>query len=185
VFSPNSPPESLCLLRTSALGDVTHVVPLVRTLQQLLPQTRLTWIVGKLEQRLVGDIGGVEYIVFDKGKGLSAYRQVRRHLAGADDFASLMAFLQSLANLYLPTLMADIVDKGIVTGDNDYILRTGGLMLLITNALMLWLTSRIATTLDLGFHVQGFWTTILGALVISIAGMVIEGILPDRDRARR
>jgi putative membrane protein len=60
-----------------------------------------------------------------------------------------------------------------------------GLMLLITNALMLWLTSRIATTLDLGFHVQGFWTTILGALVISIAGMVIEGILPDRDRARR
>ena len=43
-----------------------------------------------------------------------------------------LAFLQSLANLYLPTLMADIVDKGIVTGDNDYILRTGGLMLLIT-----------------------------------------------------
>jgi len=60
-----------------------------------------------------------------------------------------------------------------------------GLMLLITNALMLWLTSRIATTLDLGFHVQGFWTTVLGALVISIAGMVIEGVVPDRDRARR
>jgi ATP-binding cassette subfamily B protein len=44
----------------------------------------------------------------------------------------VLAFLQSLANLYLPTLMADIVDKGIVTGDNDYILRTGGIMLLIT-----------------------------------------------------
>jgi ATP-binding cassette, subfamily B, multidrug efflux pump len=43
-----------------------------------------------------------------------------------------LAFLQSLANLYLPTLMADIVDKGIVTGDNEYILRTGGVMLLIT-----------------------------------------------------
>jgi ATP-binding cassette, subfamily B, multidrug efflux pump len=43
-----------------------------------------------------------------------------------------LAFLQSLANLYLPTLMADIVDKGIITGDNDYILRTGGVMLLIT-----------------------------------------------------
>ncbi|HEU5348986.1 MAG TPA: ABC transporter ATP-binding protein [Ktedonobacterales bacterium] len=44
----------------------------------------------------------------------------------------LLAFLQSLANLYLPTLMADIVDKGIVTGDNDYIMRIGALMLLIT-----------------------------------------------------
>ena len=43
-----------------------------------------------------------------------------------------LAFLQSVANLYLPTLMADIVDKGIVTGDNDYILRIGGIMLLIT-----------------------------------------------------
>src|SRR5262249_25588757 len=37
-----------------------------------------------------------------------------------------------LANLYLPTLNADIVDKGIVTNDTGYILRLGGLMLLIT-----------------------------------------------------
>ncbi len=44
----------------------------------------------------------------------------------------VLAFLQSLANLYLPTLMADIVDTGIVTGDTNYILRVGGLMLLIT-----------------------------------------------------
>src|SRR5690606_35791292 len=36
-------PDSLCLLRTSAIGDVTHVVPLVRTLQARWPQTRLTW----------------------------------------------------------------------------------------------------------------------------------------------
>lgn len=44
----------------------------------------------------------------------------------------VLAFLQSLANLYLPTLMADIVDNGIVNGDNDYIMRVGGVMLLIT-----------------------------------------------------
>lgn len=44
----------------------------------------------------------------------------------------VMAILQTLANLYLPRLMADIVDKGIVRGDNDYILREGGIMLLIT-----------------------------------------------------
>ena len=44
----------------------------------------------------------------------------------------ILAFLQSLANLYLPTLMADIVDTGIVQGDTDYIMRVGGLMLLIT-----------------------------------------------------
>ncbi|HEY7123260.1 MAG TPA: ABC transporter ATP-binding protein [Ktedonobacterales bacterium] len=45
---------------------------------------------------------------------------------------TVLVFLQSLANLYLPTLMADIVNKGIVTGDTDYIWRVGGYMLLVT-----------------------------------------------------
>ncbi|HEV8194195.1 MAG TPA: ABC transporter ATP-binding protein [Ktedonobacterales bacterium] len=44
----------------------------------------------------------------------------------------VLAFLQSLANLYLPTLNADIVDNGIIKGDTNYILRVGGVMLLIT-----------------------------------------------------
>ncbi|HEY7780609.1 MAG TPA: ABC transporter ATP-binding protein [Ktedonobacterales bacterium] len=44
----------------------------------------------------------------------------------------VLVFFQSLANLYLPTLMADIVNKGILKNDQNYILRTGGLMLLIT-----------------------------------------------------
>ncbi len=43
----------------------------------------------------------------------------------------VLAFAQSLANLYLPTLMADIVDKGIVNKDIGYIWRVGGLMLLV------------------------------------------------------
>ncbi|GCF07550.1 ABC transporter ATP-binding protein [Dictyobacter arantiisoli] len=43
----------------------------------------------------------------------------------------VLAFAQAMANLYLPNLMADIVDNGIVKGDTDYIWRTGGLMLLV------------------------------------------------------
>ena len=37
-----APPRSLCLLRLSALGDVTHVVPLVRTLRRAWPEVALT-----------------------------------------------------------------------------------------------------------------------------------------------
>lgn len=48
-----------------------------------------------------------------------------------------LVFLQSLAELYLPTLMADIVDFGIVRGDTGYILRTGGFMLLVALAGMI------------------------------------------------
>ena len=39
---------------------------------------------------------------------------------------------QSIASLYLPTLNADIIDEGVAKGDTGYILRTGGVMLLIT-----------------------------------------------------
>ncbi|GAA1967639.1 ABC transporter ATP-binding protein [Agromyces allii] len=41
---------------------------------------------------------------------------------------------QSMASLYLPTLNADIIDQGVATGDTEYILTTGGWMLLITLA---------------------------------------------------
>ncbi len=43
----------------------------------------------------------------------------------------VLVFFQSLFELYLPTLMANIVDIGVVRGDTNYILRVGGLMLLI------------------------------------------------------
>ncbi|HEX3031046.1 MAG TPA: ABC transporter permease, partial [Bacillota bacterium] len=43
----------------------------------------------------------------------------------------LLMFLQSLSDLYLPTLMADIVDLGIVRGDIPYIWQIGAFMLLV------------------------------------------------------
>ncbi|MFM1651060.1 ABC transporter ATP-binding protein [Brevibacillus sp. B_LB10_24] len=43
----------------------------------------------------------------------------------------LLIFLQTLSDLFLPTLMADIVDIGIVNGDTPYILKIGGFMLLV------------------------------------------------------
>ena len=98
-------PESLCLLRTSALGDVTHVVPLVRTLQDAWPATRLTWIVGKLERKLVGDIGGVEFITFDKTAGFAGWRDVRRELSGRRFDALLhmqVALRSNLLSLAVP-----------------------------------------------------------------------------------
>lgn len=75
-------PASLCILRTSAIGDVTHVVPLVRTVQEKWPGTRLTWIIGKLEHKLLGDLPGIEFVVFDKGAGRAGFRDVRAKLAG-------------------------------------------------------------------------------------------------------
>ena len=44
----------------------------------------------------------------------------------------VLVTIQALANLYLPNLNADIINNGVVKGDTGYIIRTGGLMLLVT-----------------------------------------------------
>jgi putative membrane protein len=63
-----------------------------------------------------------------------------------------------------------------------FIILTLGLLLLVINALMLLLTSWIAGWLDLGFHVSGFWVAVLGSIVISLAGIVLNAVMPDGDR---
>ena len=73
-------PESLCILRLSAIGDTCHVVPLVRTLQRVWPTTRLTWVIGRVEARLMSLLPGVEFITIDKRAGLAAARGLRAAL---------------------------------------------------------------------------------------------------------
>ena len=75
-------PGSVCILRLSAIGDVTHALPVLRTLQHHWPETAITWIIGKNEHALVSDIDHVEFITFDKSLGFGAYRDIRRKLAG-------------------------------------------------------------------------------------------------------
>jgi putative membrane protein len=61
------------------------------------------------------------------------------------------------------------------------IILTLGLMLVVTNALMLALTSKVSGAFDLGFHVEGFWTAVLGGLIISIVAWALHVVLPDED----
>jgi len=56
---------------------------------------------------------------------------------------------------------------------------TLGLFTFVVNALMLLLTSWIADLLDVPFHVDGFWTALLGGLVISFVSWVINLVLPS------
>ncbi|MFG3247905.1 phage holin family protein [Streptomyces sp. NPDC048187] len=56
---------------------------------------------------------------------------------------------------------------------------TLGLFTLVVNALMLLLTSWVADKLDLSFHVDGFWTAVLGALIISVVSWALNAFLPD------
>jgi putative membrane protein len=52
----------------------------------------------------------------------------------------------------------------------------------VVNALMLLLTSWLSDKLDLSFHVEGFWTAVVGGLIISIVSWALNVILPDGDK---
>ncbi|WP_313254268.1 glycosyltransferase family 9 protein [Stenotrophomonas acidaminiphila] len=101
------PPASspLCLLRLSALGDVTHVVPLVRTLQQARPGVELHWVIDKAGHRLLEGLPGVAFHVYDKKSGLAGMRALRRELP-ATGFAALLqmqvAFRANALSAFIP-----------------------------------------------------------------------------------
>jgi heptosyltransferase I len=83
-------PERVCLLRLSAIGDTCHVVPLLRTLQAAWPRTRFTWVIGKLEAKLMSLIPDVELITVDKGAGLSAFSRLRTDMKRRGAFDLLL-----------------------------------------------------------------------------------------------
>jgi heptosyltransferase I len=93
------PTGSICLLRLSALGDVTHVVPLVHTLQRAFPQVPLTWVIGHAEHRLLEGLQGVRFMPYDKRTGLAGMLALRRQLRGEHFDALLQMQVAARANL--------------------------------------------------------------------------------------
>ncbi len=72
-------------MRLSALGDVTHVLPLLRTLRKAWPDAQIAWVIGKGEHRLLAGLSGVRFIEYDKQTGLMGMREVRRQCDGRFD----------------------------------------------------------------------------------------------------
>lgn len=71
---------SICIMRLSAIGDVSHVVPVIHAIRKHYPKAKITWIIGKLEARLLGGLDDVDFIVFDKKGGWASVRKLRAEL---------------------------------------------------------------------------------------------------------
>jgi putative membrane protein len=67
-----------------------------------------------------------------------------------------------------------------VVGCAFYIL-TLGLIALVVNALLLWLTSWLAGKLNLPWHITGFWPAFWGALIVSVVGWLLSILIRDKD----
>jgi heptosyltransferase I len=80
-FKP--PLRHVCLLRLSAIGDTCHALAALRAFQTAWPQTRFTWIIGRLEAKLMTAIlPEIEFITFDKSQSFRELWRLRRGLRG-------------------------------------------------------------------------------------------------------
>ena len=108
TYSVGAPPNDLCLVRLSAIGDTCHALAVVRNLQDNWPDARLTWIIGRTEASLLGDVAGVEFIIFDKHQGRRAYRGVAEALGKRRFDVALCMHASMRVNLLYPRLRADV-----------------------------------------------------------------------------
>jgi heptosyltransferase I len=106
------PPHSVCLLRLSAIGDTCHAAAALRALQEAWPQSRFTWIIGKLEAKLMSAIlPGVEFITFDKNSMTAELLRLRKLLA-ARRFDLLLDLQLSLRASLVSTLVRSPIKLG-------------------------------------------------------------------------
>ena len=103
MFNKDNPPQSICVMRLSAIGDICHTLPVIHTLQHYWPKTKITWIIGKNEAALVADIPNIEFIIFDKSQGIQAYGKLRQQLKNCQ-FDLLLHLLALLRFLFRPML---------------------------------------------------------------------------------
>ena len=126
-------------------------------------------------------------------------RFIVRVLAGAVALAVAAGLIEGISvgpgtsSERLFTLLAVAVIFGLVNAIIRPIVRlisiplfiiTLGLFTFVVNALMLMLTAWIGDQFDLAFEVDGFWSALLGALVISVVTFVLNVLLPDEWEGR-
>jgi heptosyltransferase I len=102
----------VCLLRLSAIGDTCHALAALRAFQSAWPQTRFTWIIGKLEAKLMTAIlPEIEFIIFDKSKTLGELRRLRGTLS-ARRFDLLLNMQLSLRASLVSSLVSAPIKLG-------------------------------------------------------------------------
>ncbi len=105
------PPKHICILRLSAIGDICHTLPVIRTIQSHWPATKITWIIGKAEYELLKDINNINFIVFNKKNGVKEYLKVRSQLKNIK-FDVLLHMQMSLRSSLLSLLIKAKIKVG-------------------------------------------------------------------------
>ena len=150
-FKP--PLKHVCLLRLSSIGDTCHALAALRAFQTAWPETRFTWVIGKVEARLMTAlVPEIEFITFDKRATLTEFLRLRSALRGRR-FDLLLDMQLSLRASLLSRMIASPIKLGF---DRD---RARELQWWFTNARIAAATSEHVLDSFMGFaHACGIET---------------------------
>ena len=90
-----------------------------------------------------------------------------------------------LAVSLILAIVSSVVKPVLTFLSIPFIILTLGLFLLVINALMLLLTSWVATRVGVGWYVDGFGTALLGSVIVAVVSFVLNAFLPDRHQPPR
>ena len=86
---------------------------------------------------------------------------------------ALMAVILGLVNALVRPILKLLTCPLIIV--------TLGLFVLVINGLTLWLSAEIAQRVGVGFYVDGFWSALLGSLIVSVVSVILSALLSDDD----
>ena len=68
---------SICILRLSSIGDVTHIIPIISSIRNAYQNSKITWVIGKTEYELVKNLKDIDFIQVDKKSTINSLVDMR------------------------------------------------------------------------------------------------------------
>ena len=109
MVSENNTSISICILRLSSIGDVTHVIPIISTLQKKYKDPTITWVIGKVEYELVKNLSNINFVVIDKNDTINSIMKLRSYFKD-QNFDVVFHMQKSLRSKLIANIIKGRVD---------------------------------------------------------------------------
>ena len=114
MVKENNTSISICILRLSSIGDITHIIPIISTIRSVYKKSRITWVVGKAEYQLVKNLEDINFIVLDKNNTLDSLMSMRNSFKN-ENFDVVLHMQKSLRS----KLIANVINGRVNVTFND------------------------------------------------------------------
>ena len=101
--------EKICIVRTTALGDVVHALSMVNAIKKKHPETHITWLLAPLSYEVVKHQPNIDnFIIFDGKKGITSWLELKKGLKQQRFDLAIIPQVSVRVNMITALIKADI-----------------------------------------------------------------------------